>query len=49
MLMRHIQKTLYSMTKRDFVKLLEDNTVERLYTTGSLFAGKHDKITVLEV
>lgn len=49
MLMQHTENSILDDEKGTLIKLLEDNTVERLYTTGSLFAGKHDKITVLEV
>lgn len=45
----HTENSILDDEKGTLIKLLEDNTVERLYTTGSLFAGKHDKITVLEL
>lgn len=45
----HTENSILDDEKGTLIKLLEDNTVERLYTTGSLFAWKHDKITVLEV
>lgn len=43
------------MIKEDIITQIAADTmtrkvlVERLFTTGSLFIGEHDKITVLEV
>lgn len=45
----HTENSILDKEKGTLIKLLEDNTVERLFTTGSLFIGEHDKITVLEV
>lgn len=45
----HTENSILDREKGTLIKSLEDNTVERLYTTGSLFAGEHEKITVLEV
>lgn len=45
----HTENSILDKEKGTLIKLLEDNTVERLFTTGSLFVGEHDKITVLEV
>lgn len=45
----HTENSILDREKGTLIKSLEDNTVERLFTTGSLFTGKHEKITVLEV
>ena len=45
----HTENSILDREKGTLIKSLEDNSVERLYTTGSLFAGEHEKITVLEV
>lgn len=45
----HTENSILDREKGTLIKSLENNTVERLFTTNSLFNGKHDKITVLEV
>ena len=45
----HTENSILDRDKGTLIKSLENNTVERLFTTNSLFSGKHDKITVLEV
>ncbi len=45
----HTENSVLDHEKGTLIKSLEDGTVERLFTTNSLFTGKHDKITVLEV
>ena len=45
----HTENSILDKEKGTLIKLLEDSTVERLFTTESLFTGKHDKITVMEV
>lgn len=45
----HTENSVLDREKGTLIKSLEDNTVERLFTTDSLFSGSHDKITVLEV
>ena len=45
----HTENSILNREKGTLIKSLENNTVERLFTTNSLFSGKHDKITVLEV
>ena len=45
----HTENSILDRDKGTLIKSLENNTVERLFTTNSLFNGKHDKITVLEV
>lgn len=45
----HTENSILDREKGTLIKSLENNTVERLFTTNSLFSGKHDKITVLEV
>ena len=47
--MLHIQKTQFLTKKGTLIKSLENNTVNRLFTTNSLFKGNHEKITVMEV
>ena len=44
----HTENSVLDREKGTLIKSLEDNTVERLFTTDSLFSGSHDKITVLE-
>ena len=43
----HTENSILDKEKGSLIKLLEDGTVERLFTTSSLFTGKHNKITVL--
>ena len=45
----HTENSILDKEKGTLIKSLEDNTVERLFTTNSLFKGCHDKITVMEV
>lgn len=45
----HTENSILDREKGTLIKSLENNTVERLFTTNSLFSGEHDKITVLEV
>ena len=45
----HTENSILDREKGTLIKSLENNTVERLFTTNSLVSGKHDKITVLEV
>ena len=45
----HTEKSVLDKDKGTLIKLLEDGTVTRLYTTDSLFTGNHEKITVMEV
>ena len=45
----HTENSILDRKKGTLIKSLENNTVERLFTTNSLFSGKHDKITVWEV
>ena len=43
----HTENSILDKEKGTLIKLLEDGTVERLFTTSSLFTGEHGKITVL--
>lgn len=43
----HTENSILDKEKGSLIKLLEDGTVERLFTTSSLFTGKHEKISVL--
>lgn len=45
----HTENSILDREKGTLIKSLENNIVERLFTTNSLFNGSHDKITVLEV
>lgn len=45
----HTEKSVLDKDKGTLIKLLENGTVTRLYTTDSLFTGNHEKITVMEV
>lgn len=44
----HTENSILDTEKGTLIKALEDNTVERLFTTNSLFTGEHQKITVME-
>lgn len=44
----HTENTILSQTNR-FMQMLEDETIEHLYTTDSIFTGKHEKITVYKI
>lgn len=45
----HCENSVLDKEKGTLIKDLENNTVERLFTTDSLFTGKHKKIKVMEV
>ena len=45
----HTENSILDKDKGTLIKLLENGTVERLFTTNSLFTGSHEKITVMEV
>lgn len=45
----HTENSILDREKGTLIKSLEDNTVERLFTTDSLFNETHNKITVMEV
>ena len=45
----HTENSILDREKGTLIKSLEDGTVERLFTTNSLFTGKHEKIEVLEL
>lgn len=45
----HTENSVLDKERGTLIKSLENNTVERLFTTNSLFSSRHDKITVLEV
>ena len=45
----HTENSVLNKEKGKLIKLLDDGTVSRLYTTDSLFKGKHEKIEVMEV
>lgn len=44
----HCENSVLDVEKGTLIKDLENNTVERLFTTGSLYNGEHEKITVVE-
>ena len=43
----HTENSVLDKEKGTFIKCLEDGTVNRLYTTDSLYAGSHPRITVI--
>jgi ribose-phosphate pyrophosphokinase len=45
----HCENSVLDNEKGTLIKDLDNNTVERLFTTDSLFTGKHEKIKVMEV
>lgn len=45
----HTENSILDKEKGTLIKDLENNTVQRLFTTNSLFRGEHEKITVMEV
>ena len=45
----HTENSVLDTEKGTLIKSLENNTVERLFTTNSLFSCSHEKITVMEV
>lgn len=45
----HTENSILNKEKGTLIKSLENNTVNRLFTTNSLFNGSHEKITVMEV
>lgn len=45
----HTENSILNREKGTLIKSLENNTVERLFTTNSIFTGEHGKITVMEV
>lgn len=45
----HTENSILDKEKGTLIKDLENNTVQRLFTTNSLFNGEHEKITVMEV
>ena len=44
----HTENSVLNRKKGTLIKSLEDGTVERLFTTDSLFTGKHEKITIVD-
>lgn len=45
----HTENSILDREKGTLIRSLENDTVERLFTTDSLFTGRHEKITVMEV
>lgn len=45
----HTENSVLDKERGTLIKLLEDGTVEKLFTTDSLYSGKHDKIKVVDV
>lgn len=45
----HTENSVLDKEKGTLIKSLGNGTVERLFTTNSLFTGKHEKIEVVEV
>lgn len=44
----HTENSVLDREKGILIKSLEDGTVERLFTTDSLFTGEHEKITIVD-
>lgn len=44
----HTENSILNKEKGTLIKLLEDGTVEKLFTTDSLFTGEHEKIKIVE-
>lgn len=45
----HTENSILDKEKGTLIKLLEDGTVERLFTTNSIFNKEHDRINVLDL
>lgn len=45
----HCENSILDREKGTLIKSLEDGTVEKLFTTDSIFTGEHEKITVLGI
>lgn len=45
----HTENSILDKEKGTLIQSLENHTVERLFTTNSIFSGNHHKITVMEV
>lgn len=45
----HTENSILDREKGTLRKALEDGTVEKVFTTNSLYTGKHEKIAVMEV
>lgn len=45
----HTENSILDKEKGTLIKLLENGTVEKLFTTDSLFTGEHEKIEVIEL
>lgn len=43
----HTENSVLDKERGTFLKRLEDNTIEKLYTTNSLYSGTHDKIELI--
>lgn len=44
----HVENSILDKEKGTLIKLLENGTVERLFTTNSLFTGEHEKIEIIK-
>ena len=45
----HTENSILDREKGTLIRSLENDTVERLFTTDSFFTGRHEKFTVMEV
>lgn len=45
----HTENSILNEEKGTLIKLIEDGTVEKLFTTNSIFSGTHDKFVIMEV
>lgn len=44
----HVENSILDKEKGTLIKSLEDGTVEKLFTTNSIYTGNHDKIILVE-
>lgn len=44
----HVENSILDKNKGKLIKLLENGTVERVFTTNSIYTGSHEKISVNE-
>lgn len=45
----HTENSILNKEKGALIKALEDGTVEKLFTTDSLFTGEHEKIEIIKI
>lgn len=45
----HLENSVLDKERGTLIKLLDDGTINKLYTTNSLFTGKHKKIEIMNI